>query len=91
MVKKIAVDKDVKTVGKVAIILITDSYQYEVEFFFGTTEVLTENIIADNLLAQVDKEGHPQILLSDIMDYRKIDYAASIKKCIMISLMDPSA
>ena len=34
--------------------LLLDSRQYEVEHSDGTTEVLTANIIAENLLAQVD-------------------------------------
>ena len=32
-------------------------------------EVLTANIISENLLAQVDEEGHRQILLDEIIDH----------------------
>ena len=35
-----------------------DSWRYEVEYLDGTTEVLTANIIAENLIAQVDDQGH---------------------------------
>ena len=33
-------------------------------------EVLTANIISENLLAQVDEEGHRQMLLYEIIDHR---------------------
>ena len=53
---------------------LVDTSAYEIEFLYGTTETLTANIIADNLLAQVDEEGHMQILLDDIIDYRSNNY-----------------
>ena len=42
---------------------------YEIEFIDGTTETITTNIIAENLLVQVDEEGHRQLLIYDIIDY----------------------
>ena len=35
------------------------------------TEVLTDNIIADNILAQVDEEGNHKIILDEIIDHRQ--------------------
>jgi hypothetical protein len=39
----------------------------------GETEILTANIIAENLLAQVDEEGHRQMLIDEIEDHRITD------------------
>ena len=47
----------------------------KLNFIDGTTETLTANIIADNLLAQVYEEGHRQLLLDEIIDYRRTNYA----------------
>jgi hypothetical protein len=49
---------------------LLDSRQYEVEFDDGTTEILTANVIAENLLAQVDEEGRHQKMLEEIIDHR---------------------
>ena len=34
------------------------STQYEIEFLDRTTEITTANIIVENILAQVEQEGH---------------------------------
>ena len=62
---------------------ILDSRQYEVEFLDGTIETLTANVIAENLLSQVDEEGHRQLLLEEIVDFRKDDTAIDIKDGII--------
>ena len=36
----------------------------------GSTEVLAANTIAENMLAQVDDQGHRQLLLDEIVDHR---------------------
>ena len=41
---------------------------YEIKFIDGTTETITANIIAENLLAQVDEEEHRKILFDEIID-----------------------
>eukprot|EP00978_Attheya_sp_CCMP212_P020813 scaffold60119_cov30-Attheya_sp.AAC.1 len=46
-----------------------DSRQYEVQLHNGDMEVLTANIIAENLLLQVDDEGHRQMMLDEIVDH----------------------
>lgn len=50
---------------------LTDTRAYEVEFIDGRIEVLTANVIAENLLAQVDEEGHRTLLLEQIEDYKE--------------------
>eukprot|EP00978_Attheya_sp_CCMP212_P008877 scaffold20848_cov68-Attheya_sp.AAC.1 len=54
---------------------LLDSRQYEVQFHNGDTEVLTANIIAENLLSQVDDEGRRQMMLDKIIDHRILESA----------------
>jgi hypothetical protein len=49
---------------------LLDSRKYEVEYVDGNVEELTANIIAENLIAQVDEEGHRQMMLEEIIDHR---------------------
>ena len=42
---------------------LVDTRAYNIEFIDDTTEILTANIIAENLLAQADEEVHMQLLL----------------------------
>jgi hypothetical protein len=44
----------------------------------GEVEILTANIIAENLLAQVDEEGHIQMLIDEIEDHRTKEDAIPI-------------
>ena len=43
---------------------------YKVEFMDGTKQSLSANYIAENVFAQVDQDGNPQVLLDEIIDYR---------------------
>ena len=52
-----------------------DSGQYEVAFEDGTTELLTANIRAENLLSQVDEEGRQQMMLDEVIHHRKSEDA----------------
>ena len=49
---------------------LLDSRKYEVEYADGFVDELTANIIAENLIAQVDEEGRRQMMLSEIVDHR---------------------
>ena len=49
---------------------LLDSRKYEVEYADGHVEELTANIIAENLIAQVDEEGRRQMMMSEIIDHR---------------------
>ena len=42
-------------------------YLYEVEHPEGTTEKLADNIIAENMMSQVDSEGHHYKVLTEVM------------------------
>ena len=57
-VKKCAVDREGIPIGKPNENIHMDSIQYEAEFLDGSLETLSSNIIAENILSQVDQDGH---------------------------------
>jgi hypothetical protein len=69
-VKRRALDDDGKPIGTPSNNPLLDTRAYEVVHLDGGTEILTANIIAENLLAQVDDEGHKQQMLDEIIDHR---------------------
>ena len=69
IVKRQKVDENGFQVGMYHNNPLLDTRAYEVEFNNGTIEILTANIIAKNLLAQVDEEGHRQLLLDEIINH----------------------
>ena len=71
-------DNEGKPIGTAHKNPLLDTRQYEVMYLDRTTETMTANIIAENLLAQVDKEGHRQLMIDEIIDHRKNEQA--IKK-----------
>ena len=71
IVKRRKLDDECKAVGKMNNNPLLDTRAYEIEFADDTTEVLTDNIIADNILAQVDEEGNHKIILYEIIDHRQ--------------------
>ena len=52
-----------------------DTRQYYIKFFDGEIEVYMANIIAENLLSQLDEEGHRQMMIDEIMDHRVMEEA----------------
>ena len=64
------VDDEEKPMGIANDNSILDLIQYEVEFFDGETKILTANLIAENILAQVDDNGHVHMMLDKIEDHR---------------------
>ena len=69
-VKRRAIDRDGKPIGKSNKNPILDTRAYEVEYIDGTTEILPANIIAENILAQVDTDGHTELTMEEIIDHR---------------------
>jgi len=51
---------------------------YEVEYADGTMETLSANILAENILAQVDENGYRHLMIDEIVDHRKTDEAIPI-------------
>ena len=79
-VKGRALDEDGEMIGQSNNNPLLDTRLYEVEYIDGTTERLTANIIAENVLAQVDEDGHRQMLLDEIIDHRKLSSAIPKEK-----------
>ena len=48
----------------------------------GDVEVLVANAITENLLAQIDEQGHIPLMLEDIVDHRLLSDATPISKGI---------
>ena len=70
IVKKRAVDVDDVPIGKANVNPIMDTRRYKVEYEDGTKEILPANILAENILSQVDEDGHKQLLFEEIIDHR---------------------
>ena len=69
-VKRRVVDDEGKPVGIANDNPILDLRQYEVAFLDGETEIMTANLIAENILAQMDENGHIHMMLDEIEDHR---------------------
>ena len=54
---------------------ILDTRIYDIMFPDGTIQQYAENLIAENIYSQVNEEGYRYIILGEIIDYRKYDYA----------------
>lgn len=70
VVKRRAIDVDGRPIGVAHSNPLMDSRRYEVEYDDGTTEIMAANVIAENLLAQVDEEGRRQMMIDEIIDHR---------------------
>ena len=71
VVKRRAIGEDGKPLGVASSIPLTDTRLYEVEFLDGDKEVLSANVITENLLSQIDHEGRRQLMLSELIDHRR--------------------
>ena len=69
-VKRRSVDNEGKPLGIPSNNPLTDSRKYDVEFLDGRIQTMSANVIAENLLAQVDDDGHRHLLLDEILDHR---------------------
>ena len=57
---------------------LNDHSRYEVKFTDGSTEELTANVIAENMMAGCDSEGHHFQLIEEISDHKKDGSAIKI-------------
>jgi len=71
IVKKCAVDCDSLPIGVANSNQVLDSCVYEVEYNDGSLEALSTNIIAENVLSQVDENGHRQMMTEEIIYHRR--------------------
>jgi hypothetical protein len=63
-------DKDGNPIGKANDNPILDTRLYEVEYLDGHKAALSANAIAESLMAQVDSEGHRELLMDEIIGHR---------------------
>ena len=68
---------DYSITGKVNYNPMHDKFLYEVEYPDGTTKQLADNIIAGNIMSQVDSEGHHYQVLTEVADHNKDGSAIS--------------
>ena len=85
-VKKRVVDVEGKPVGKPHSNPLLDSSLYEIEYLDGTVEVMSANLIAENILSQVDEEGHRQMMLDEIIDHRSNKHAVKKENGFVINV-----
>jgi len=64
-------DKDGLPIGTAHSNPLLDTRLYEVEFLDGHSIALSANVIATNIFAQVDSEGHRHVLFDTIIDVRR--------------------
>jgi hypothetical protein len=74
-VKRRALGPDGKVVGTYDENPILNSIIYEVEFPDGQVREYSANVIAENMLAQVDDDGFSRTLMDSIIDYKRDDTA----------------
>ena len=74
-VKERAVDVEGKPISQASNTPVLDTRQYEVKFLDREIKVYTANIIAGNLLSQVNEEGYRQMMINEIVDHRVMEEA----------------
>src|SRR6056300_696374 len=74
-VKRQAIGQDARPIGNAHFNPLVDSRKYKVEFDDGTTEILSANLLAENILDQVDEHGHRHRLMEEIGGHRKTEEA----------------
>ena len=79
MVKRCALGPDGKVSGKYDHNPTNNSIIYEVEFDDGTVKEYAANVIAENMLSQVDSDGVTIQLLESIIDYKR-DESVAVSK-----------
>jgi hypothetical protein len=75
-VKRRSVDDNGKTIGTYSDNPIMNSIVYEVKFPDGELKEYAANILAENMVCQVDHEGHNIMLLREIIDYKRDEATA---------------
>ena len=75
MVKKRAIGPDGSPIGIPNKNPLLDTRKFEVEYRDGTIEVMPANVIAENIMSQVDEQGHKQMMIDEIVDHKKSDEA----------------
>jgi hypothetical protein len=64
---------------------ILNSIIYDVEFPDGQVKEYAANILAENMLSQVDLDGHSKLVLKEIVDHQKSDDAVPMSDKYLIT------
>lgn len=64
---------------------ILNSIIYDVEFPDGQVKEYAANILAENMLSQVDIDGHSKLLLNQIVDYQKESSAVPMEDKYLVT------
>ncbi|CAJ1941927.1 unnamed protein product, partial [Cylindrotheca closterium] len=75
VVRRRIVDAEGNPIGVANNNQLLDTRQYEVEYEDGGTEIFSANLLAENLLAQVDEHGHKHLLMEEITEHRSNEKA----------------
>jgi hypothetical protein len=67
------------TMGSLCDTPALNSMIYDVEFPDGNIKEYAANVLAENMLSQLDPYGYNRILLKEIIDYRKDDSAVPLE------------
>lgn len=72
IVKRRALDNMGVPVGVANSNPLLDTREYDIEYHDGTIETVTANLIAENILSQVNEKGHRQLMLDEIIDHKYV-------------------
>ena len=75
-----SIDETGRAVGNWNDNQLLNSMVYKVEFPDGNTKKYAANIIAENVLAQVDPDGSHSSMMEAILDHRRSDNAVPMSK-----------
>ena len=73
IVKRCVVGPDGVPVGTANKNPLLDTRKFEVQYKDGTIEIMPANIIAENIMSQVDEQGHKQMMIDKIISHEKLD------------------
>ena len=79
-VRRRILDEDGRPSGVATRNPMTDTRRFEVEFQDGEKEIFNANILAENILEQVDEYGHKHRLMEEIGGHRKLNDAVPKEK-----------
>lgn len=84
-VKKRVIDDNGTPVGIANNNPLLDTRQYEVEFMNGESEIMTANLIAENIISRTDEEGYTHKMLDEIEDHRVLEDAIPMNQGTFIT------
>ena len=78
-VKRRIVDEEGRPTGVAHTNQMLDTRQYEVEYEDGEKEILAANLLAENIMAQVDEHGHKHRMFEEMTAHRKSAKAVNVE------------